>query len=188
MIRSLIGIAAAIALIGCAAKPGRVVAADTPDPQLVPIAQSFARTVERIRSADDATWHTGWVGNVFVNALGGSNMGLCHEWRDAVFRGVVFDTRAQGWNCFGIAINRGTRHEHHAVLVACAELTAGDLLPAPPGRGAYVLDAWSRGRDDIYRLKDWIALPVFQQAPAELIDVGAELRERERARRTPGNR
>lgn len=171
-----------VASIGCAAKPDRVIAADAPDTALQPIAASFTRTVDRVQSADDAKWHDGWTGNMFVNAFGGQNMGLCHEWRDVVFRGVVFDVRAQGWNCFGIAINRGTGHEHHAVLVARPELASEQLLPAPPETGAYVLDAWSRGKADIYRLKDWITLPAFKKVPAELIDMDAELRNRDRAK------
>lgn len=183
--RRLMVVMCGVLLGGCAARPDRVDARSAPDPELAAIAASFQRTVERLKSADDAIWHDGWMGNIAVNTStdrgGVTHIGLCYQWRDAVYRGVVFDVKGAGWNCAGIAINRGTRHEHHAVLVARPDLTPADLLPDPPERGAYVLDAWSRGRADIYRLKDWITLPFFREVPAELMDVGSELRIRDRA-------
>ena len=170
---------------GCTARPDRVDAANAPDPELAEIAASFERAVERLTSADDAVWHDGWTGNIIVNTSNNRgdarHIGLCYQWRDAIYRGVVFDVKGVGWNCGGVAINRGTRHEHHAVLVARPDLSPQDLLPDPPETGAYVLDAWGRGRADIYRLKDWITLPFFQEVPPELVDVGAELRIRDRA-------
>lgn len=173
---------------GCTARPDRVDPRTAADAEIAEIAISFERTVERLTSAEDATWHAGWSGNVFVNAFGGADsehIGLCHQWRDAVYRGVLFDVRRVGWVCSGIAINRGTRHEHHAVLVARPDLEPGELLPEAPETGAYVLEAWSRGRADIYRLKDWITLPFFREVEPELVDVARELRDRDRARGVP---
>lgn len=173
-------------LVGCSANPALIDPATAPDPELAEIAVSFERTVDRLTSAEDADWRAGWFGNVLVNtASDGRSIGLCHQWRDAVYRGVVFDVRRLGWTCGGVTINRGTSHEHHAVLVARPELGPSDLLPEPPESGAYVLDAWSRGKADIYRLKDWIELPFFRKTPPALVDVGAELGLSERLRSRP---
>ncbi|MEM9372469.1 MAG: hypothetical protein AAGA55_02395 [Planctomycetota bacterium] len=179
MIRAIaVGVLAAL-VGGCVGGPRPVDVASMPDPELTKIATAFDREVERLASADDAVWHTGWGGNIIVNALGNAagsaHIGLCHEWRDAVYRGVVFDVRRAGWNCGGIVINRGTRQEHHAVLVARPDLGTDALLPVPPTAGAYVLDAWRRGSADIYRLADWIELPLLIETPPELIDMRDQL-------------
>lgn len=189
MSNALVLLATAVLLTGCVSKPKPINPAAMPDRELVDIAASFERTVDRLTSADDAAWRSGWLGNVLINTSDDpAAIGLCYQWRDAVYRGVVFDVRRLGWACGGVAINRGTAHEHHAVLVARPDLGPDELLPTPPDSGAYVLDAWSRGRADVYRLADWIDRPFFRRTPPELVDVGAELGNWERITSPAWNR
>lgn len=174
----------------CAARPAPIDPATAPDPQIVPIAASFQRTLESLHADPDLRWHAGWTGNIAVNLGGPDDRGLCHQWRDAVYTGVLFDVRAQGWTARGITVNHATPGEHHAVLVHAPTLSATDLLPDPPDAGAYVLDAWRRGRADIYRLADWVTLPLGNHTPPALTDIDAELRAARRATppaHRPGN-
>jgi hypothetical protein len=169
---------AATALTACAARPAPIDPATAPDPQVAPIAAAFERTVEALRDDPDLDWHAGWTGNIAVNLGNPKDRGLCHQWRDAVYRGVLFDVRAQGWTARGITVNHGYAGEHHAVLVHDPILGPGSMLPHPPETGAYVLDAWRRGRADIYRLADWITLPMRTNSAPALTDVDAELRRK----------
>lgn len=167
-------------LNACAHLPPPIDPAAAPDPEIIPIAASFERTVTRLLGDDDTDWRSGWTGNIFVNMSDGDDRGLCHHWRDAVYQGVLFDVRAQGWTTRGIVVNKACQGEHHAVLVYRPGLAPHDLLPDPPESGVYVLDAWRRGRPDIYTLDDWIKTIGTILAPPALTDVGAEIRQRRR--------
>jgi hypothetical protein len=173
---AVILLAAVVALTGCRARPGPIDPATAPDPQILPIAASFERTVARLHADPELDWHAGWTGNLAVNLGGPDNRGLCHEWRDAVYAGVLFDVRAQGWTARGITVNHGRAAEHHAVLVHDPALPPAGLLKETPQTGAYVLDAWRRGRADVFRLADWLTLPLHIEVPPALTDVDAEMR------------
>jgi hypothetical protein len=47
-------------------------------------------------------------------------------------------------------------------------VSAREVLGAPRDQPVYVLDAWRRGRADIYPLHDWLRLPIIVRSPAEL--------------------
>ncbi|MBL8765142.1 MAG: hypothetical protein JNM07_12825 [Phycisphaerae bacterium] len=155
---------------GCA--PAPLARSDLGGPELRAIHDAFVRTVARTYADPDRSWSSGWAGNVWVNFAGGTNRGLCYEWRDAVYDGVKDAVAARGWDLTGIAINVGTGSEHHAVLVFDPRVVGRErLLAQPAPRHGYVLDAWLRGGPDIWRLDDWVNIPLGIVRPAELEDL-----------------
>jgi hypothetical protein len=160
-------LALAVLLGGCGLAPLRPEAAQ--EPPLVAIRQAFERTVAAAREDPSASWQSGWVGNALINLLGGDRQGLCYEWRDLVYAGVLPTVRAVGWEATGIVMSKGTYSEHSAVLVYDPRrIAVSDLLTAGPAQPAYVLDAWRRGRADIYPLGTWVRLPLIVRSPPEL--------------------
>lgn len=158
------------ALAGCAAPP--VAPDNLSDPALRHIHTAFVRTVEAAHRDPQTQWHSGWVGNMRINLAGTRQRGLCYHWQALVYRGVLATVRREGWHATGIMINFGTRNEHHAVLVFDPkEVQQSSLLASPQGKPAWVLDAWRRGRADIYRLDDWLKLPLVVHKPAKLTKV-----------------
>ncbi len=156
---------AAVLVSGCASAP---LAAIT-DPKLAQIQTAFEKTVRQAHTNPDVDWLSGWSGNAWVNMVGGSNRGLCYQWRDLVYAGVLPTVRRVGWTAKGIVISQGTINEHHAVVVFDPRrLPLMDVLSASVRQPAYVLDAWRRGRADIYPLHTWLQLPLFLRTPAQL--------------------
>lgn len=139
------------------------------EPALAQIQTAFEKTVRQAHAHGDVAWVSGWSGNAWVNMAGGSNYGLCYQWRDLVYAGVLPTVRATGWEAKGIVINQGTVNEHHAVVVFDPRrLPLEKVLSAGMRQPAYVLDAWRRGRADIYPLHAWLELPLFLRKPAQL--------------------
>jgi hypothetical protein len=147
-----------VLLASCSAVPLRP--GQLHSPALRIIHAAFQRTVEAAHDDPDIEWHSGWLGNMWVNFWKGDNRGLCYQWQQLVYNGVAPAARRAGWDATGIVINGGTRHEHHAVLVFDPKEVRRDALLTPEGRThVYVLDAWREGQADIYRLTDWLRLP-----------------------------
>lgn len=170
---AVILLALSLALAGGCAHNGRpIVAADAPDPELAPIAEAFAETVQRVRADPALVWHAGWIGNIRVNIGEGRNRGLCYHWRDAVYDGVLPLTRQLGWEATFIAVNLAMYGEHHAVLVYDVHRFGppGPPIDDPPDTGAYVLDAWRRGKADIYPMREWLELPRKHRVPPTLLE------------------
>jgi hypothetical protein len=158
---------ACILVSGCASAP--LQSAAMVDPNLAEIQTAFEKTVRQAHTHTDVVWLSGWSGNAWVNMAGGSNYGLCYQWRDLVYAGVLPTVRHTGWAAKGIVINQGTVNEHHAVVVFDPQrLPLEKLLSATAQQPAYVLDAWRRGRADIYALHTWLQLPLFLRSPAQL--------------------
>ena len=159
---------AALALLAaCSAVPLRP--GQLQNPALRTIHTAFERTVEAAQDDPNIEWHSGWLGNMWVNFWKGDNRGLCYQWQQLVYNGVAPAARRVGWDATGIVINAGTRHEHHAVLVFDPRKVRRDALLTPEGRThVYVLDAWREGQADIYRLTDWLKLPFAVESTARL--------------------
>lgn len=162
---------AALHLFGCIG-PGPI-EDDRPLPvALVEIRSAYADTIETRLTNPDAAWRSGWTGNMAVHISGRRDLGLCHEWRDAVYRGIIATARAQGWSVRGLIVNWGTWLEHHAVVVYDpASIRDTHLLTTPPPRPAWVLDAWARGRADIWTLDDWLRANPPRLREAHVVDI-----------------
>lgn len=158
---------------GCAVQP--VEPGSLRDPALAKIHAAFVRTVEAARNDPANRWHSGWTGNIRVNLSGERDLGLCYQWQAWVYRGVLPTVHEVDWHATGIMINFGTKNEHHAVLVFDPKRVDQDkLLASPRDRPVWVLDAWRRGRADMYRLEDWLELPLIVWTPAKLTLVEPE--------------
>ncbi len=127
--------------------------------ELLAIHAAFEAAIAAAEADPVVSWHSGRLGNLRVNVLGGDHAGLCWHWQELVFRGVAPVAADLGWAAVGIGLNVGRSGEHHAVLVYDPRATTGT---------GYVLDAWRRGRPDIYRLGDWIAVSGRAREEAEL--------------------
>jgi hypothetical protein len=139
------------------------------DPDLAAIRRAFEDTVRSAREDPDVNWRSGWLGNVGILIGGDGERGLCYEWQGLVYGGVLGTVRCVGWEATGISINRRTASEHHAVVVWDPDRIAREaLLEASPEAPAYVLDAWKRGEADVYRLADWLDLPLLVRVAPRL--------------------
>lgn len=165
----LLGIIAA--LQGCASAPP-VPPSDYGQAALLEIHRAFEHTVRAARRDPQVRWRSGWAGNIIVNSLPSDDRGLCYEWQSLVYAGVLPTVRHVGWHANGIAINQGTRNEHHAVIVFDPKVTDQDrILSDPADNPAWVLDAWRRGEADIFTVQQWIALPLFRHTPPKITGV-----------------
>ncbi len=161
----------ALLACGCAPRAQPIDPATAPEGELFVIAAAFDETVARIHDDPDARWHSGWGGNLAVHVLGGRRRGLCHQWRDAVHEGVWPTVRGLDWRAAYIYVNWGHAGEHSAVLVYDRKLGEPSLTEAPEA-GAYVLDAWRRGRADVYTLRGWLSNQRHVTRAPELADPG----------------
>ncbi|HHC71817.1 MAG TPA: hypothetical protein ENK54_02890 [Thiotrichales bacterium] len=163
-------LAAALLLGGCVTPPPPL---ERPPSPLAEIASAFRETVEAIREEPDLHWHNGWMGNLWINTVGGANRGLCYQWQRRVYLGVLPTVRRVGWRAVGIVINRGTLHEHHAVVVFDERRIPLDTVLARPDQAIWVLDAWRRGEPDIWPLELWLEIPLRVSVPPSLEDLAA---------------
>jgi hypothetical protein len=162
-------LAAVLALLalGCSHAPLRPDARE--EPALVPIRAAFERTLAQARLDSAVSWRSGWLGNASINLFGGPRRGLCYEWRNLVFDGVIEPVRRVGWDATGVVISKGTYSEHSAVVVFDPKRIALDrILSAGAGQPVYVLDAWRRGEADIYPLHTWLDLPILVRSPPQI--------------------
>ena len=160
-------LAAALALIGCGHAPLRP--DHLGDPALVPIRAAFERTLAEARSDPAVSWESGWLGNARINLFGGPRRGLCYEWRNLVYDGVIDTVRSVDWDATGVVISKGTYSEHSAVIVYDPKrIHPHEVLAAGPGTPVYVLDAWRRGEADIYPMHAWLTLPIIVRSPAQI--------------------
>lgn len=160
-----------ILIHGCASAPP-LRPAQYGQPQLVEIHRAFARAVRDAHHDPDVHWRSGWAGNIVVNMSPQADRGLCYQWQQLVYVGVLDTVKRVGWHANGIVINKGTRHEHHAVIVFDPEVTDQDhILDTPDTNPAWVLDAWRRGKADIFTVRQWTELPLFKQVPPKITGV-----------------
>jgi hypothetical protein len=156
-----------LALVSCG--HGRLRPDAIPEPALVPIQAAFERTLTQARQDPKVRWESGWLGNASINLLGGTRRGLCYEWRDLVYDGVIGTVREVGWDATGVVISKDTYSEHSAVLVYDPKrVDTATVLAAGPGQPVFVLDAWRRGEADIYPLHAWLDLPLIVRSPAQI--------------------
>lgn len=141
-------------------------------PELVEIHQAFAQTVQAARQDPQVSWRSGWAGNIVVNLSPDDDRGLCYQWQRLVYLGVLPTVQRVGWHANGIVVNKGTRHEHHAVVVFDPAVSdQNHLLDDPEANPAWVLDAWRRGEADIFTVRQWIELPLFKEVPPKITGV-----------------
>jgi hypothetical protein len=155
-------------LAGCAATPPG--AAEISGPALREIQIAFAQAVEEAHRDPDASWHHGWWGNLVVNHWGwlAEHRGLCHHWQEMTYAAVLPTATAVGWELTGIVVSDATRNEHHAVLAFDPSRVAREAILTGPDVDdeVFVLDAWRRGRPDIYSLPGWLdGLTVIHTPP-----------------------
>ena len=153
---------------------------------MVPIRAAFERTIEQARQSPDVSWQSGWLGNASINLLGGPRRGLCYEWRNLVYAGVIDTVRAVGWDATGVVMSKYTYSEHSAVIVFDpARVPQQEILVAGPGSPVYVLDAWRRGQADIYPLHVWLKLPLIVRSPAQIKPLPVKAKPEPRQTRLP---
>jgi hypothetical protein len=154
-------------LLGCGHAPLRP--DQLGDPALVPIRAAFERTLAEARADPAVSWQSGWLGNASINLFGGTRRGLCYEWRNLIYDGVIEAVHRVGWDATGVVISKGTYSEHSAVVVYDPRrIPLDEILSADPGRPVYVLDAWRRGDADIYPMRAWLSLPIIVRSPAQI--------------------
>jgi len=157
-----------LTLQACVAVPVQVVSQD--NGPLVEIQAVFESLLQQGSGVESGQiWHSGWLGNIMINALGGSNRGLCHHWQQRVYDGVQPTVSRLGWHAEGVVINRRTYFEHHAVLVYDPqEVSNTDLLEGRSRDRAWVLDGWRRGQPDVYTLEQWLTLPLVHKVEMQI--------------------
>lgn len=161
-------------LYGCAAAPP-LRPAQYGHPELVEIHRAFQQAVEDAHQDPNSHWRSGWTGNIIVNTLPDSERGLCYQWQELVYAGVLDTVKRVGWHANGIVINKATRHEHHAVIVFDPKVTDQDhILDSPQSNPAWVLDAWRRGKADIFTVQQWVELPLFKLVPPKITGVAVD--------------
>lgn len=160
---------------GCASAPP-LAPSQYGHPELVEIHRAFERAVESARKDPNVRWRSGWTGNILVNSLpGDDDRGLCYQWQALVYKGVLPTVKKVGWHANGIVVNKGTRHEHHAVIVFDPGVSHQDRILSDSDRNpAWVLDAWRRGQADVFTVKQWVALPLFREVPPKITGVVIE--------------
>lgn len=142
-------------LTACVAKP--IPDQSIQDTALKEIAQAYRTTIDQAYQSKDNTWLSGWAGNLYVNFNEENAYGLCYHWKKIVYAGVIETVTRVGWQATGIAVNEGTSHEHHSVLVYNPALFRHKDLSRPESHQlAYVLDPWREGKADIYTLDAWL--------------------------------
>ena len=149
---AVLGLALVCAVIqGCADKSMQP---EEMPAQLRAIHMAMEATGVKANADTKITWHSGWTGNIAVNAAD-DDRGLCFHWRDLVWEGVYPTIKQQGWDATGITISHGTLLEHHSVVVWDPKIVSKDQVLIRQ-HDVYVLDGWRRGRADVLRLDDWI--------------------------------
>lgn len=144
-------------------------------PELVQIHRAFERTLHEARQDPNVRWRSGWAGNMLVNISPSDDRGLCYHWQRLVYGGVLSTVQQVGWHANGIVVNKGTSHEHHAVIVFDPAVSDQDrILDHPDANPAWVLDAWRRGKADVFTVRQWVALPPFKQVPPKITGVVIE--------------
>lgn len=143
----------------------------------------FAATVDGLNHHPTEDWYSGWMGNCWVNWRGGNKRGLCFQWQEAIWPNVSVAAREVGWDAVGICLNENRGSEHHAVIVWDPQLIAMEnLLKGPPPRPAYVLDAWRRGKPDVFTLDEWLKHGVHGVRTSRLEDMDADMQKEDAER------
>lgn len=138
-------------------------------PDLQPVLTAYRDSVQHARNDPAITWTHGRWGNILVNSDPDLHRGLCYHWQKQVYIDIQEALRHNPWQAIGIAINEGSYFEHHAVLLYDARhLTTKEILLSKHQHKSIVLDPWSSGQADVYRLDDWLAKPWIQHEPARL--------------------
>ncbi len=156
------------ALAGCAHPEPIEITAASP-PALVRIHAAMRQTIDAALADERVGWHSGWMGNILVNAVDNParSRGLCWHWQDLVYDGVAPTLAEVGWSGVGVGKRMGTMREHHAVVVFDPRLVDAARLLTDLPSDAYVLDAWASGAAEVYLLPDWIG--PAKDDPARLV-------------------
>lgn len=164
------------ALVGCT--PPLVEYSPTEPVALTTIRRQYERVVQEAKSDPKAEWHDGWVGNIFVNTLGGKNIGLCYQWQEYVYDRVYATVKGVHWDISGLTVNEGNGLEHHSVIVwDPAVINQWDILPTYAAAEekripVYVLDAWHEGEPYVHWIQDWLDNEEPHFSPPRLQELG----------------
>ncbi|MFN8815480.1 MAG: hypothetical protein ACK5ZV_01985 [bacterium] len=152
--RAVVAVCLAVVLAGCHPAPKEDFSGDA---RLGPVVAAAEAAIAQVRDSGAEQWRAGWAGNAMVNVFGGGNRGLCWHWQVLVYQAVAEAAERAGLAVMGINAHVGRMNEHHAVVVFDpAERGAAGLLRRPLPSRAWVIDAWLRGRADVYRLEEWV--------------------------------
>jgi hypothetical protein len=146
------------------------------EPRMAPVLAAYERIVADANASTTPRWHAGLTGNLSANVFPDGNLGLCYHWQSIVFDTVAPVARERGMQVIGIAHDRSTFAEHHAVVVFDpARLSRDELLRPVAGAGprgrppslgrAFVLDAWRTGTPAVYDLDHWLGFAVGLSPP-----------------------
>lgn len=129
----------------------------TSDPKLASVHAALEHVVQACNENTQQDWYNGWVGNAWVNFRKGPARGLCYHWQSFVYDGVLPTVHSVGWEASGLMVHGDSYLEHHVVIVFDpTKIKHDEILETRPPRPVYVLDAWSRGKPDIFTLDDWL--------------------------------
>ncbi|MCE2965965.1 MAG: hypothetical protein ACK5WB_02145 [Phycisphaerales bacterium] len=139
------------------------------EPRMAAVMDAYERVVADANASTSPRWHAGLTGNLSTNLFPTGNLGLCYHWQSIVFDTVAPVARSRGLQVTGIAHDRSTFAEHHAVVVFDpARISRDELLPprTVPTRGvAFVLDAWRTGTPAVYDLDHWLGFAMGLSPP-----------------------
>ncbi|MFN9133401.1 MAG: hypothetical protein ACK5XO_12095 [Phycisphaerales bacterium] len=139
------------------------------EPRMAAVMDAYERVVADANASTSPRWHAGLTGNLSTNLFPTGNLGLCYHWQSIVFDTVAPVARSRGLQVTGIAHDRSTFAEHHAVVVFDpARISRDELLPprTVPTRGvAFVLDAWRTGTPAGYDLDHWLGFAMGLSPP-----------------------
>ncbi len=139
------------------------------NPELGAIRVAFSDVVVAAHNDPELPWYSGRFGNAIVNLRGHDHMGLCYHWQELIYQELLPTVEAIHWNATGIAINVEMPGEHHAVVIwDPAVASREDLIEHADTVPSYVLDAWRRGKPDVYRTAEWLRLSMWGPVPPEL--------------------
>ncbi|MCC6427415.1 MAG: hypothetical protein IT435_11410 [Phycisphaerales bacterium] len=137
------------------------------DPVLIQIHSAMERAIQCAHEDPDHDWHSGWWGNMAINAAGDADRGLCYHWQDLIYTAVIPTVERVGWEVHGLTVNEGFPGEHHAVIVYDPGIVGRDELLLRT-ECSFVLDAWDRGEADVFVTGDWIENRGRLRAPARI--------------------
>ena len=137
--------------------------------ELRAVRDEYARLVREAKHDPVVKWRSGWTGNIFVNQFGGENRGLCYQWQEYIYLGLLPTVQRVGWRATGLTVNEGGGWEHHCVIIWDPKRISEDqILGTPSPHPVYALDAWHDGQPDIHWMDDWLSSQLPHRSPPRL--------------------